>query len=273
MGNWLPTGPLQTKAGRISLQSLGHETVEIFSQERSGDPGSADGTAWTGGVGAAGGPAVPAAASRVWTRWAGGKCGMYISSGGYGWKEKKRRSLGRMDFNEMYRSGGKSFDSSMGVWRYRNRTDVSQMLLPLETWAVFFFFRPSRGQAPANKKIHERGIGRFPEFFPDFWIRTQFRTDGSPDGVQPCLQNCFANCRWQMCPEWTSMEPENGRFGKAEPDLPPACNTMIERRTGDSHMDVEDGFRALLEKINEHTVDKVPRIRACWTQPAHCFRF
>jgi hypothetical protein len=33
MGNWLPTGPRQTKAGRISLQSLGHETVEIFSQD------------------------------------------------------------------------------------------------------------------------------------------------------------------------------------------------------------------------------------------------
>jgi hypothetical protein len=28
---------------------------------------------------------------------------------------------------------------------------------------------------------------------------------------------------------------------------------MIERLTGDSQMDVEDGFRALLEKIIEHS--------------------
>jgi hypothetical protein len=41
---------------------------------------------------------------------------------------------------------------------------------------------------------------------------------------------------------------------------PPACDTMIERLTGDSQMDVEVSFRALLEKIIEHTFDKVPWI-------------
>jgi hypothetical protein len=41
---------------------------------------------------------------------------------------------------------------------------------------------------------------------------------------------------------------------------PPACDTMIERLTGDSQMDVEVGFRALLEKIIEQTLDKVPWI-------------
>jgi hypothetical protein len=35
---------------------------------------------------------------------------------------------------------------------------------------------------------------------------------------------------------------------------------MIERLTGDSQMDVEDGCRALLEKIMKHTFDKVPWI-------------
>jgi hypothetical protein len=35
---------------------------------------------------------------------------------------------------------------------------------------------------------------------------------------------------------------------------------MIEHLTGDSQMDVEDGFRALLEKVIEHTFDKVPWI-------------
>ncbi len=57
------------------------------------------------------------------------------------------------------------------------------------------------------------------------------------------------------------MKPENGRSGKADPESGlPACDTMIERLTGDLQMDVEDGCRALLEKITKHTFDKVPWI-------------
>ncbi len=106
------------------------------------------------------------------------------------------------------------------------------------------------GRHPANKKIHERGIGRF---LLVLWIRTQFRTDWSPNGFQPCLQNCFANsrCALNEARKWKIWESGI---------RPPACNTMIERFTGDSQMDVEDGFRALLEKSIEHMFDKVPWI-------------
>jgi hypothetical protein len=109
------------------------------------------------------------------------------------------------------------------------------------------------GRHPANKKIYERGIGRFHEFLPALWSRTQFRTDGSPDGVQPCLQNCFANSRFGLNEARKWKIRQSGT-------RPPACDTMIESLAGDSQMDVEDGFRALLEKINEHKFDKVPRI-------------
>jgi len=113
----------------------------------------------------------------------------------------------------------------------------------------------SEGRHPANKKIYERGMGRFHEFIPVLWSGRQFRTDGSPEGVQPCLQNCFANSRFGLneARKWKIWQSGT---------RPPACDTMIERLTGDSQMDVGDGcrVRALLEKINEHMVDNVPRI-------------
>ncbi len=142
-----------------------------------------------------------------------------------------------------------------GSLRYKHRTDVVQ-LLPREPWFVFFFFHRSGGPVSANKKIHERGNclgGRLHEFFPVLWIRTQFRTDGSPDGVQPSLQNSFANgrCGLNKPRQWKIWQSGTG---------PPACDTMIELLAEDSQMDVDDGFRALLEKFIEHTFDNVPWI-------------
>jgi hypothetical protein len=126
-------------------------------------------------------------------------------------------------------------------------------------WILGLFSFPSadpEGRFPANKKMHERGSclgGRLHEFFLVVWIGTQFRTDGSPDGVQPSLQNCFANsrCGLNEARKWKIWQSGSGL---------PACDTMIERLTGYSQMDVEDGCRALLEKIMEHTFDKVPWI-------------
>ncbi len=107
------------------------------------------------------------------------------------------------------------------------------------------------GRFSANKKIHERGSclgGWLHEFFPVLWIGTQFRTDGSPDGVQPSLQNCFVNgrCGLNKTRKWKIWQSGTG---------PPACDTIIERLAGDSQMDVDNGFRALLEKFMEHTFD------------------
>ena len=156
-----------------------------------------------------------------------------------------------MDCNKIYRSGAQSFNSSTNV------TGTEQTLRK-------FYYRWSRGSSssssarpegrhPANKKIHERCIGRFHEFFPVVWIAIQFRTDGSPDGVQPSLQNCFANsrCGLNEARKWKIWQSGSGL---------PACDTMIERLTGYSQMDVGDGCRALLEKIMEHMFDKVPWI-------------
>ena len=57
----------------------------------------------------------------------------------------QRRSLERMEFNEMHLQRATSFNSSMEVLRYRHRTDVEE-ISPREQWAGVFFFRLSQGQ-------------------------------------------------------------------------------------------------------------------------------
>ena len=160
-----------------------------------------------------------------------------------------------MDCNKIYRSGAQSLNyhsipareleepnrrCGKSYYRWSRGLSSSSSALP-------------EGRHPANKKIHERCIGRFHEFFPVVWIAIQFRTDGSPDGVQPSLQNCFAKgrCGLNEARKWKIWQSRT---------RPPACDTMIERLTRDLHIYVEDGFRALLENIIEHTFDKVPWI-------------
>ena len=82
-----------------------------------------------------------------------------------------------------------------------NATRSERTLRKSYLWSLGQFSFPSadpEGRFPAYKEIHERGIGRFHEFFPVLWITTQFRTDGSPYGVQPCLQNCFAQTSFTL---------------------------------------------------------------------------
>ena len=160
-----------------------------------------------------------------------------------------------MDCNKIYRSGAQSLNyhsipareleepnrrCGKSYYRWSRGLSSSSSALP-------------EGRHPANKKIHERGIGRFHEFFPVVWITTQFRTNGSPYGVQPSLQNCFLNgrCSLNEASKWKTRQSRT---------RPPACDAMIESLTGDSHMDVDDGCRALLEKFIEHMFDKVPWI-------------
>ncbi len=61
-----------------------------------------------------------------------------------------------------------------------------------------------------------------------------------------------------------------------------AFDTKIERRAGDSQMDVDDGLRAVLEKVVEQTIDKdnwcstIDKDNwidcACSVKPTRCFR-
>ncbi len=135
-------------------------------------------------------------------------------------------------------------------------TSTERTLCKSHRWSLGLFSFPSadpEGRFPANKRMHERGSclgGRLHEFFLVLWIGTQFRTDGSPNGVQPSLQNCFANsrCGLNEARKWKIWQSGSGL---------PACDTKIEHLTGDSQMDIKDDCRALLEKIMEHTFDKV----------------
>jgi hypothetical protein len=62
-------------------------------------------------------------------------------------KREEEKTPGK---DKIYRSGAQSFNSSTGV-RGTKQT-LWQKLLPLEPWAVVFFYRPSRGQAPREQE-------------------------------------------------------------------------------------------------------------------------
>ncbi len=106
-------------------------------------------------------------------------------------------------------------------------------------------------------KIHECCIVGREEFGLVLWITMQFGTDGSPLCVQPWLQTCKSNeisglneaRKWKIWQSCTTLS---------------ACDAKIERRAGDSQMDVGDGQRAILEKFVEQPFEEDKRINCAF---------
>ncbi len=134
-----------------------------------------------------------------------------------------------------------------GSLRYKHRTDVAKMFLR-EPWVVFFFFRRSRGQV-----FHEQKITNAAAVLA-VGCMSYFRYCGSEHNLEPTGVQMASNhlCKIVLRKvDVARTKPENGRFGKGEPDLPHAtqrANASKETRK----MDVDDGFWALLEKFMEH---------------------
>ena len=95
------------------------------------------------------------------SRWAGGKFGMYISSGGYRCKE-----MPRMDGNGWQECNATGNSHSIPAWEFYV-TGTERTLSKRYRWSpglVSFPTADPEGRFPANKKIHEHGIVRREEF-------------------------------------------------------------------------------------------------------------